>query len=247
MIDLHCHVLPGVDDGSRNMEMSMEMARIAKKGGTDIIVATPHSNIPGLYRNYYGPWYDSLFEETKAVFAAYGIELLPGMEVFSTYDTPEYLDEGRFLTINQSRYLLIEFDFGISFANASDILNRVKDKGYIPLIAHAERFDFIKNSPHNAFLLSESGCVLQANKGSFLGDFGSTVQKTAYLLLKHGLYSVVASDAHNHSSRNTYLKDVYNELKYEVTSSLLDSLFNDNPQRIINDGEILQFEKYDFV
>ena len=247
MIDIHCHILPGIDDGSRNMSMSVEMAEIAKKRGTDIIVATPHCNIPGLYQNYYGSWFDMLFDETKTVLSGYGIELLPGMEVFSTYDIIKLLDEGKLLTINQSRYLLVEFDFGIRFEEAFDILKGIKQKGLIPILAHAERFDFIKNSQHNAFLLNESGCVLQANKGSFTGDFGFTVQKTAFLLLNHGLISVIASDSHNSTSRNTDMKETYNLLKLEVSKSILDCLFQENPKRIIYDADIVQFAKYDFI
>ena len=247
MIDLHCHILPGIDDGSRSMRTTAEMASMARKGGTEIIVATPHSNIPGLYRNHYGSWYDDLFDETKEVLSDYGIKLLPGMEVFSTYDLPHLLDEGRFLTINQSRYLLIEFDFGISFESAADMLEQIKQKGLIPLIAHAERFDFIRNSPHNAFIMSQQGCILQANKGSFTGVFGSRVQRTAFLLLKHGLYSVVASDAHDYSRRNPYMLDAYDEIKHEVSQSILDGLFTENPRRIIENSEVLQFDKYDFI
>ena len=247
MIDLHCHILPGIDDGSRSMRTTVEMARLARKGGTDTIVATPHSNIPGLYRNHYGPWYDDLFDETEEVLSDYGIKLLPGMEVFSTYDLSHLLDEGRFLTINQSRYLLIEFDFGITFESAADMLEQVRQRGFIPLIAHAERFDFIRNSPHNAFILSQQGCVLQANKGSFTGVFGSRVQSTAFLLLKHGLYSVVASDAHDYSKRNPYMLDAYDEIKHEVSQDILDGLFMENPRRIIENTDVLQFDKYDFI
>ena len=247
MIDIHCHILPDVDDGARNLSTSIEMAKIAKRRGTDIIVATPHCNIPGLYKNYYGIWFDRLYDETKTVLADYGIELLPGMEVFSTYDTLKLWDEGKFLTINQSRYLLVEFDFAISFEQAYGIISDIRKKGLIPILAHAERFDFIKNSQHNAYLLSESGCILQANKGSFAGEFGFTVQKTAFLLLKHGLISVVASDAHNATSRNTDMKEIYNQLKLEVSQKVLDGLFQENPKRIIYDADVIQFDRYDFI
>jgi len=247
MIDLHCHIMPGIDDGSHDMRTTAEMARIARKGGTDIIVATPHCNIPGLYRNYYGSWYDNLFDQTKEVLSDYGIKLLPGMEVFCTYDRPVLLDKGWFLTINQSRYILVEFDFGISYETARDILSQIQERGLTPLIAHAERFDFIRNSPHNAFILSEKGCVLQANKGSFTGMFGSRVQKTAFLLLKHGLYSVVASDAHDYRSRSPYMKDAYEEIRREVSEEVLDSLFVENPRRIINNSKVLMFDRYDFI
>ncbi len=247
MIDIHCHILPGVDDGSRGMSMSVEMARLARSSGTDVIVATPHCNIPGLFSNYYGSWFDRLFDETREVLNEYGIELLPGMEVFCTYDTPQLIDEGRVLTLNQSRYLLVEFDFGISYDTALSILKSIRERGLTPVIAHAERFDFIKNSPHAAFKLVEAGYILQGNKGSFVGDYGSRVQKTAYLLLKHGLYSVIASDAHNYTSRNPYMKDVYRELKYDISEEILDVLFRENPEKIIENREVRQLERFDFI
>ena len=107
MIDIHTHILPGLDDGAADIYDSIEMAALAHEYGTKAIVATPHCNIPGIYGNYFGKEYCRVFKETKEIIQREqpGLLLLAGMEVYTTEDVPELLTDGKIFPINRTRYV----------------------------------------------------------------------------------------------------------------------------------------------
>ena len=168
MIDIHAHILPGIDDGAEDMYDTLEMARMAADSGVDKIIATPHCNIPGMYGNYFGREYIDRYE--SVVRAVREEEILPGMEVFSTEDLPELIVNHKIMPLNQSRYILMEFAFDEDPEFADSILKRVEEVGARPVIAHAERYEFIQDYPQIAYRWFRKGYVIQANKGSFLGS-----------------------------------------------------------------------------
>ena len=172
MIDIHAHILPGIDDGAEDMYDTLEMARMAADSGVDKIIATPHCNIPGMYGNYFGREYIDRYESVvRAVRKEkIPIEILPGMEVFSTEDLPELIVNHKIMPLNQSRYILMEFAFDEDPEFADSILKRVEEVGARPVIAHAERYEFIQDYPQIAYRWFRKGYVIQANKGSFLGS-----------------------------------------------------------------------------
>ena len=172
MIDIHAHILPGIDDGAEDMYDTLEMARMAADSGVDKIIATPHCNIPGMYGNYFGREYIDRYESVvRAVRKEkIPIEILPGMEVFSTEDLPELIVNHKIMPLNQSRYILMEFAFDEDPGFADSILKRVEEVGARPVIAHAERYEFIQDYPQIAYRWFRKGYVIQANKGSFLGS-----------------------------------------------------------------------------
>lgn len=147
MIDIHAHILPGIDDGAEDMYDTLEMARMAADSGVDRIIATPHCNIPGMYGNYFGREYIDRYESVvKAVRKEkIPIEILPGMEVFSTEDLPELIVNHKIMPLNQSRYILMEFAFDEDPEFADSILKRVEEVGARPVIAHAERYELRHN------------------------------------------------------------------------------------------------------
>lgn len=242
MIDLHMHILPGLDDGAEDPYDSVEMAQMAISSGTDIIVATPHCNNPRGYVNFFSERYVEVFEETKALFQKerLPIRLLPGMEAFATWDLPELLVNGKVMTLNQSRYLLMEFDFGEDPDFAYAVLDRVEAVGAKPVIAHVERYDFIQDHPQIIYEWREKGYIIQVNKGSFDGRFGRRARHCAYSLMDHGLVNVIASDAHSAVSRTPYMKDTYRMLRDEYPEKYLQVLFEENPRRICMDRPILK-------
>ena len=172
MIDIHAHILPGIDDGAEDMYDTLEMARMAADSGVDKIIATPHCNIPGMYGNYFGREYIDRYESVvRAVRKEkIPIEILPGMEVFSTEDLPELIVNHKIMPLNQSRYILMEFAFDEDPEFADSILKRAEEVGARPVIAHAERYEFIQDYPQIAYRWFRKGYVIQANKGSFLGS-----------------------------------------------------------------------------
>lgn len=242
MIDLHTHILPGIDDGSSSLEETMRMIDLAVQSGTTGIVATPHCNIPGLYDNYYDEWYDDLFDSTKrAIEENFDIKVYPGMEVFLTYDIDQMIEEGHVITINQSRYMLVEFGFGENEDFAQMMLEKIFKKGLIPILAHVERFRFVQSHPDIITRLIEKGVVIQVNKGSFVGHFGKKEQQTAYYLLRHKKIHLIASDAHSSTYRTPYIRDVYDSLKLDCSKEYLQLLFEENPNRILNDEKVIDY------
>ncbi len=231
MIDIHCHILPGVDDGAADMYDVLEMATMAYSSGVKAIIATPHCNIPGQHSNYYGKRFREVLQNTRKALADERIplKLMAGMEVFATFDLPDLIADGKILTLNHSDYLLIEFDFNEDPEFAEAVVERLIDIKIRPVIAHPERYEFIKYDSEIARRLVDKGCVLQANKGSFLGKYGSRTKQTAFELVEKNLLSIVASDAHSPVMRTPYMLEAYREVD-KVTNARL--LFEENPQKI---------------
>ena len=142
MIDIHAHILPGLDDGSDSPETSLMMAYAAVESGVTAIIATPHCNQRGLYENYASPELTGRLERLRGEIKAAGIplEVYQGMEVFGTRDVPRLLREGKLLTLNGSRYLLIEFAFREDPLYMDRLVHAILEDGVIPIVAHPERY-----------------------------------------------------------------------------------------------------------
>lgn len=249
MIDIHTHILPGIDDGAMDMYDTLEMARIAVESGVTQLIATPHCNVPGVYGNYFGEEYVNTVRRVREALRQEQIPLqvLPGMEVFATPDLPGLLTEGKIMPLNQGRYLLIEFSFDEDPEFAGDILEEICQTGVKPVIAHAERFDFVQDDPQIIYEWRRKGYLIQVNKGSFLGKFGGRAEETAYALLSHNLVSAVASDAHSPSRRTPYLLDAYEELQKSCPEPYLKLLFEENPRRICESRPALRYPLKSFL
>lgn len=232
MIDIHCHILPGIDDGARDVYDTLEMALIAANSGVKAIVATPHCNVPWDRGNYYDSLYRESLQKARGAIEQerMPIKILTGMEVFVTFDLPELIKEGKILTINHSDYLLIEFDFGEDPEFVDIMVDRLKEIGIKPIIAHPERYDFVKEDINFARHLVKHGCILQANKGSFLGKYGERSEKIATELAKENLLGIVASDAHSPYKRTPYLLEARRAIKAICDA---EKLFEINPQKIV--------------
>lgn len=244
MIDIHSHILPGIDDGAADMYDTLEMARIAVESGISAMVATPHCNIPGMYENYYGEEYIKLFQETEETLEKEGIPLTlySGMEVFVNSDVPRLLSEGKLLTINGGHYMLVEFDFNEESGYAHNMLQTIYDLGIRPIVAHPERYTFIQDDPQIAYHWRKRGYLIQANKGSLLGRFGRDAFNTSQMLLEHNLISLIASDTHSPFQRTPYMMDLYGVLSRNYPEKYLKILFEENPRRICQDQPTIRFE-----
>lgn len=231
MIDIHCHILPGFDDGARDIQDTLEMASLAQASGVRVIVATPHCNVPGEPDNYYSSRYrDAFYSACKALEEErIPVKLLPGMEVFATYDLPELIMQKKVLTINQSDYLLMEFAFDEDPEFVEIMVDRIKEINIKPVIAHPERYEFIKNDVEFAKHLVNKGCIFQANKGSLTGRYGRRSEETVYRLLRRNLISVVASDAHSAVVRTPDMRKARAAAKEFCD---VKKLFEDNPMKI---------------
>ena len=248
MIDIHSHVLPGVDDGSESMEMSLDMLAMAADSGVRTLVATPHCNIPWEFDNYRSPELEELFLslQREAEREEIPIRLIRGMEVYATPELPELLREQRVWTLNGGRYFLTEFSFREDPDFCSDVLHRCRALGYRPVIAHPERYYFLQDDPQLAYEWCTAGYALQLNKGSILGRFGPEVRETAELLLRHGLAACVASDAHRPYERTTHMTETRNALSRDFGEDYARLLLEENPARILDGRELLGYEPIPF-
>lgn len=248
MIDIHTHILPGFDDGAEDIYDTLEMIRMSAESGVSAVVATPHCNLPGMFDNYFGEKYMEVYQ--KVVNAVQKeklpVKIMLGMEAFATWELPDLIVEKKIMPLNQSRYVLLEFAFDEDPDYADDLLRRVKHVGARPVIAHAERYEFIQDNPQIAYRWRQRGYVIQANKGSFQGRFGRAAMESAHRMLKHNLVSVVASDAHSPFRRTTYMRDAYAELEMEYPRKYLQLVFHENPRRICANMPILKAKPIPF-
>lgn len=240
MIDLHCHILPGVDDGSPDFETSCEMAKMAADSNVTAIVATPHCNNPGGPHNYRNNTLLDKFAALDRLLQYYNIpvRILPGAEVLVRDNFLRLLREERLVTLNNSRYLLVEFFFNAHAAYICDALAQIRRAGLIPVVAHPERYDAVQQEPMLAAQWFHSGYILQLNKGSLLGRLGRGAYQTSVWLLNHGLGHAVASDAHSASVRTTNMDMLIDFLQERYPADYIHLLLKENPSRIIHDQPI---------
>lgn len=203
MIDLHCHILPGLDDGPGSMEEALEMCRLSYQDGVRTIVATPHI-LNGVYSN--PP--EKILEGVRAINSllttpsheesSLRITILPGADVHFTEGLLRDLEEGRILTVaDGGRFIFIEFPFqGIPF-NAEEILFRLLSHGITPIITHPERNLDISKNPKRYYEMIRMGCLGQVTAMSLTGEFGREVREMAERLLKSRWIHFIASDAHS--------------------------------------------------
>lgn len=233
MIDIHSHILPGVDDGSPNLEESIRMARIAARSGTSCIVATPHFNIPG-------EWEDP--ERIRAAYQELTMELsrqqIPlqlrlGMEIFGTEDAPQRLMDQELWGYEGTQYILIEFDFDENPDTVFYILDEIHDLGYVPIVAHPERYRFVQRDPEMVYEWRMRGYGAQINKGSLMGRFGRGPEETSHALVARSLVTMVASDAHSSRMRTPDMREVWDMLSAEYAPHVAQRLMQDNPAHIL--------------
>ncbi len=244
MIDLHSHILPGIDDGAADLYESIEMAKIAVESGVTAMVATPHCNIPGMFRNYYDEDYIEVFRELERALEEEGIPLTlyAGMEVYMTSEVPDLLAREKLLTINGGHYILVEFSFDEDPGYVNHMLEKVSKLGLCPVIAHAERYTFVQRDLQLVYYWRKKGYQVQINKASFLGRFGRRARYAAYRLLNHNLITAIASDTHSPYQRTPYMADAFEELAEEYSRAYLQVLFEENPKRICEDKPVVSFE-----
>jgi len=220
LTDIHTHVLPGVDDGAKDMETALDMLRIAEKNGIKHILATPHY-IKDSYENNL-TLVTRKCKELAVKLVAEGIEMsiYPGCEAFIFPELPEAVRDGVVPTLNGSMYVLVEFPMMSIPDYTDDVLYKLQLYGYTPIIAHPERYiEFIKN-PNHLYSLIERGMLAQLNATSLNKIHGTAVYDTAIKLLKHRLVHFVASDAHTCRRRSPILSKAF-----DLVSSLFDIEF----------------------
>ena len=239
MIDLHSHVLPGLDDGAQDIDTSILMLDMAVKAGTTHIFATPHyikddlENNSGLVRN--------TINTVNEIIRLKGIDIkvMSGNEVFICPELPFLVSTGEVCTLNDSSYVLVELPMLDIPLYTKDVIFNLKLKGYTPIIAHPERNKKIYSNLNIVYDLVQCGALMQINSTSINGMFGSEIKKAAFELISHNLAHFVASDAHTLRGRSPKLSKCREQVAERFGKDIADMLFVENGRSVIENKQII--------
>ena len=214
MVDIHSHIINEIDDGSKSIEMTINMLKKAEESGTTDIIATPHF-MRGRFEVEYKEVIEKV-EELKKIVKENNIDIniYVGQEVYYSKNLLEYYNDKMIGTINNTKYMLIELpmlDFDID-----EVINTIYElqiRGIVPIIAHPERYKPFIKKPSMINSLIKEGMLFQMNAGSIAGDFGKDVKKTAAKYLEHNVYNFIGSDAHRDRGRDTDMSEALNILE----------------------------------
>lgn len=238
--DIHCHIIPNVDDGSGSFNDSVEMASIAAKSGIKGIIATPHCNIPGSFDNYWSDTFNSTIRQLndKLCKDKISVTVYPGQEIFYSGDVVSLLKSGKLITLNNSDYVLLEFDFKTMESEVVSAVRKLCSEGYKTIIAHPERYGFIYENPDSIYKLRTMGAYVQINGDSITGKLGLKPMQASLYFLKNRLADIVASDAHSQYLRVPDLSEAHELVCGCSSYDYADLIFNNNPLSVLNNKEI---------
>ena len=234
MVDFHSHILPDIDDGSRDYDESTRLLIEAKQAGFTKIVSTSHYavdcfEVPEYKRK---KLIDDLKQEKES------LDIILGSEIFLTYNIVDLLKEYKASTINGTNYILIELPLRNSFPNLKDFLNKLRDNDYKLILAHPERYSIIHKNFNLLYDLKELGVIFQSNYGSILGIYGGATKRTVKRMFKENLISLLGSDVHRENSIYLKIPKAIEKIKKIISEEDFKKLSNDNAEIVLK-GEIL--------
>ena len=236
MIDLHCHILPAIDDGAPDMETTLKMLAMAEDDGISHIAASPH------FRYGEEPGQGQILEllqsvQEEAAKRGISVKLCGAADIRLTYELFGALENRDMPTIAQSRYFLLELPELLP-PHLDDFIFEAGIKGYVPIITHPERNYSILAQTEKAEALSDAGALLQLTAMSITGEFGRQIRRCSMHLLQSGCVDFVASDAHSINRRVPVLSKAFGEIAAEFGRDAAQKLFIGNPMAVIENREI---------
>lgn len=234
MIDFHSHILPGIDDGSKNMEDTIEILQEAKNAGFTKIISTSH---------YLEEYYEcdeknriELLNEVKQNFQ--DIELYLGNEIYISENMIELLKSSKASSINNTKYILFELPMNTKTVLTKEMIYRVIENDYIPVIAHPERYSYVQENPEYVEELVDMGAMFQANYGSIIGMYGEKAKKTLKRLLKDDLIEFFGSDVHRPNQIYPKIPKIMKKLEKIISKERLEELTTTNAQKVLDNIRI---------
>lgn len=237
-VDTHCHLLPDVDDGAQNIEEMRQMLQIAYDDGIRLIIATPHHHprrgkeTPQILRKQL-----KLVREEAAKFSD-KLRVYLGSEVYFGQDVPEQLKEGKILSMNGSRYVLVEFSPIDSFEYICQAIRQIQMAGFEVIIAHVERYRCLREDVRRAEHLADRGVRLQVNADSIVGKSGWKIKRFIKRLMDFNLVFCVGTDAHNACSRPPQMKKAAQYVKKKYGEEYMRRIFFGNPSVMLKKKRI---------
>lgn len=237
MIDLHCHLLPGIDDGAPDLETALAMARCAVADGIAVTACTPHQ-MPGYYENA-GPavrGHAAAFQRALDE-AGIPLRLVTGADVHLVPDLGAGLRSGRLLTLADSRYFLFEPPHNIAPPHMDRAVFDVMALGYHPIVTHPERLRWIEENYVLMRRLVEGGAWMQITAGSLTGRFGVRARYWAERMLDEGLVHILATDAHNMRNRKPVLSEAVEAASLRLGEAAARDMVFTRPQAVLDDAD----------
>ncbi|WP_281885440.1 tyrosine-protein phosphatase [Paenibacillus sp. YYML68] len=238
MIDIHTHILPGIDDGAANEEQALQMARAAVADGIHTLIATPH-HYNGKYTNP-GAMVRERVQALNALLQANGVDVqvLPGQEVRLNRELLDELQSGVTIGLHDTTYVLLELPSSDVPSYTEEMLHELLLMGRIPIIAHPERNAVLASDTEQLSRLIEAGALAQLTSHSINGVYGRKLQKLCFTWCKQGLIQFVSSDAHNVEHRAFHLRQAYEAVREQCGSDMTDYLMG-NAERLVA-GELVR-------
>ena len=235
-IDIHSHVLPFMDDGARDPEISLAMLRIAEKEGISDIIVTPHYR-KGHYKGERRQ-VDKMLTKMREMMEVEGIHvnLYPGNEIYYHSELEEKLESGVLSTMNDTEYVLVEFSPMEDFMYIRSAMEELFSMGYTPIVAHVERIQCIEKNMEHARTLKQMGCELQVNAASTVGEVGFWCKRFVHKLLREKLVDYIGTDAHNTEKRRPAIKKCAGMLYRKYDREYVDGILYRNAAKRLLTG-----------
>ncbi len=236
--DIHCHIVYGVDDGSKTLEQSLNMLKIAYEEGIRNIIFTPHYH-KGYYkadRNLVKEHFSVLRHEVAKNFPTMSLYL--GNEIYFAEDSLDDLEKNLIFTLADSRYVLLEFSTSVEFSYIKKAVRGALQYGYIPIVAHVERYSCLLEDVSLVEELTEQGAYIQVNASSVIGENGRKTKSFVKKLLKYQWVSFIATDAHRDDKRAPRLRECVEYIEKKYGAAYTNKIFCENPECIIKNQYI---------
>ncbi len=239
MIDFHSHIIPNIDDGSTSMKDTINMINEARQAGFTEIISTSH---------YIQKYYDlDCFEREKMLDIIkkkvsekneVNIKLYLGSEIYFTPEIIELIKNKKASTINNTRYLLFELPMNTKPLFVKEMVYELMQNGYIPIIAHPERYTYVQENIQYIEELAGMGALFQSNYGSIIGMYGNSAKKTLKKLLKNNLISFLGSDVHKTGQIYPKIPKALKKLRKILSAEELEKLTTLNAQKVLKDEDL---------
>ena len=234
MIDIHTHILPNIDDGSKSIEETFNLIKEAKSVGFDSIVLTSHY-MEGYYETNSPErevWLDAIRENLEA--KNIDIKLYLGNEIYMSENIIKLLEEGKATTMNNTSYVLFEMPLNAEPLNLYDIIYEMQQYKIVPILAHPERYSFVQQDPELIYDLIQKGVLMQANYGSIIGQYGEKAQVIVKKFFENNMIHMLGSDVHR---QNTIYPKIP-EILMEINEEKLKELTTINPRLVLQNKRI---------
>lgn len=240
MIDLHSHILPGVDDGSSNLALSLEMARMAVADGIEVMACTPHF-MPGLYDNTSNDIRRRVAELNDVLLQEnIDLALVTGCDAHIRPSMVADLKADKILTLHETRYFLFEPSHMVLPRRMDDLLFEIMVAGYVPILTHPERLKWIEDNFSIVEQLAGEGVWMQITAGSLTGRFGRRPKYWAERMLASGMIHILATDAHDKNKRPPLMAEAYEVAKRELGAAEAEHLVRTRPEAVLEDRPVEQ-------